>query len=92
MYSSPQQRDPRVLDPEPFRVRFDVGQESPVGVDRSSREPVGAAGDGEMGEAGAVLDAGEQQRLAVEAGLTPGLKTAFTVYGQSAAVRIGFPS
>ena len=70
--------DPRVLDAEALRLRLDVGQQAPVGVDRPVLETVGAAGNAEMGEPGAVLDAREQERLAPRR-VTPGLKTALTV-------------
>jgi hypothetical protein len=61
-------RDPRVLDPEPLRLRLDLRQQPPVGLDDPVRQAVGAAGHAEMGEARAVLDADEQEGLAAEPG------------------------
>ncbi len=60
-------RDPRILDPESFLLRLDLGKQAPVGLDNPVRQAVGTAGDAEVGEACTVLDADEQQRLAFEA-------------------------
>ena len=60
------ERDAGILDPVALRLGLDIGEQAPVDVDRPPLEPVGAARDAEVRQPGPVLDADEQQRLAVD--------------------------
>ena len=62
-----QPRDARVLDPpELLRVALGCRAQAGLGVDDPVREAVLAAGDRQVGDAAAILDAQEQDRLAVD--------------------------
>ena len=82
--------DARVLEPPLLALDVDGGREQRLGVDRPAVDAVRGARDGEVRDPPAVLDAREQNGLAVDEAAA-GLKTALTGYGQSSAVRIGLP-
>jgi hypothetical protein len=61
------QRDPRILDSKPLRVGREIWKKA-IGIDRPVGQAIRAAGNAEMGEAGAILHADEEDRLVAETG------------------------
>jgi hypothetical protein len=62
------QRDPRILDSKPLRVRREIWKKTTIRIDRPVGQAVRATGNAEMGEAGAILHADEEDRLLAEPG------------------------